>query len=137
MGAIGNTIEMAALSIECLAVAVILIATTDGTISFVLKMRQQVADATCRTRSGSVERCCWVWNYWWRPTSFELLRSTDTAKRDDSRRPGRRPHIPELVTDRGDGRALAVEVLIARMYDMNSSSFGERECQPAAASRAN
>ena len=45
MGAIRSTIEMAALSIECLAVAVILIATIHGSISFVLKMTQQVPDA--------------------------------------------------------------------------------------------
>ena len=45
MGLIRSTIEMAALGIECLAVAVILIATIHGSISFVLKMRQQVPDA--------------------------------------------------------------------------------------------
>ena len=36
MCTIRSTIEMAALGIECLAVAVILIATIHGTISFVL-----------------------------------------------------------------------------------------------------
>ncbi len=45
MGPIRSTIEMAALSIECLAVAVILIATMHGSISFVLRIRQQVPDA--------------------------------------------------------------------------------------------
>ena len=44
MHAIHTTIEMGALGIECLAVAVILIATIHGTISFLLKMREQVPD---------------------------------------------------------------------------------------------
>jgi uncharacterized membrane protein len=45
MDAIRTSIEMAALGIECLAVAVILIATIHGTISFVLNMRHEVPDA--------------------------------------------------------------------------------------------
>lgn len=45
MHTIHSTIEMGALGIETLAVAVILIATIHGTISFVLTMRQQAADA--------------------------------------------------------------------------------------------
>ena len=53
MHVIRSTIEMAALSIETLAVAVILIATMQGTISFLLKMRQ-VPDAYAqyKTRLG-------------------------------------------------------------------------------------
>jgi len=45
MDAIRNAIEMDALGIESLAVVVILIDTTHGAISFVLKMRQQAPDA--------------------------------------------------------------------------------------------
>ena len=45
MDAIRSVIEMGALGIESLAVAVILIATAHGTISFILHMRQQVPDA--------------------------------------------------------------------------------------------
>jgi uncharacterized membrane protein len=45
MDAIRSTIEIGALGIESLAVAVILIATAHGTISFIVKMRQQVPDA--------------------------------------------------------------------------------------------
>jgi uncharacterized membrane protein len=45
MDAIRGAIEMGALGIESLAVAVILIATAHGTISFLLHMRQAVPDA--------------------------------------------------------------------------------------------
>jgi uncharacterized membrane protein len=45
MDVIRSSIEMAALGIESLAVAVILIATGHGTISYVLHMRRQVPDA--------------------------------------------------------------------------------------------
>ena len=45
MDAIRSVIEMGALGIESLAVAVILIATAHGTISFILHVRQQVPDA--------------------------------------------------------------------------------------------
>jgi uncharacterized membrane protein len=45
MSAIRTTIEMSALGIECLAVAVIVIATIHATISFVLRMRHEVPDA--------------------------------------------------------------------------------------------
>jgi uncharacterized membrane protein len=45
MDAIRSAIEIGALGIESLAVAVILIATVHGTIAFILHMRQQVPDA--------------------------------------------------------------------------------------------
>jgi uncharacterized membrane protein len=45
MSAIRTTIEMSALGIEGLAVAVIVIATIHATISFVLKMRHEVPEA--------------------------------------------------------------------------------------------
>jgi uncharacterized membrane protein len=45
MDVIRSAIEMGALGIESLAVAVILIATVHGTFSYILHMRQQVPDA--------------------------------------------------------------------------------------------
>ena len=45
MDAIHRGIEMAALGIESLAVAIILIATTHGTIGFIVNMRREVPDA--------------------------------------------------------------------------------------------
>jgi uncharacterized membrane protein len=51
MYTIRGTIELGALAIETLAVAIILIATAHGTISFVLHMRQQVPDAYTQYKS--------------------------------------------------------------------------------------
>ena len=58
MGAIRRGIEMGALGIESLAVAIILIATIHGTIGFILNMRHRSLMPTCSTRSGSAGRCC-------------------------------------------------------------------------------
>jgi uncharacterized membrane protein len=50
MNVIRNTIEIAALGIEALAVGAIVIATIHGTVSFILQMRRQVPDAYVQYR---------------------------------------------------------------------------------------
>ena len=58
-----NLIELSAQVIELFAVAIILIPMVNGTLRYLIHLQREV---------GWERRCCWVWSFWWPPTSSKL-----------------------------------------------------------------